>query len=329
MDNWTARRTKNDQGADFREVKMHGKISRLEFTIIPKSRFWRAGFKLVDPNASILPLRDNNSLLFHLGSCTNKKYGFTAYHNGTWIEELNKTKTYPEDRLLTIRLDVDHGNRFKVYVNGSLEFKPIWKISNPNTREKVVLIAWGDNKNYKVDFSNITFGNWKDVEVKKSIITESIKEKSTLPWHIKMGLLLSAAALIVAIISIPWWQYFFKKNDGRDQKSSLQNEPSSIITLQPISSYGPIEVNSNNSSINIDEGKSYTDKISGVTLGVNFVLSKFYSSLTITFPGKPSEEFEDVKSGRIFDYVGSNGLNYKLTIVGIESNSIEMMIRKN
>ncbi len=326
MDNWTATKTNSDQGANFREVKIYGKVSLLEFTINPRSEYWRAGFKLIDPNTSILPIRNKGSLLFHLSSNTNDKYGFTAYYNGEWVSELNKTKFYPKDRLLTIRLEIDHGNKLKIYVNGSLEFKPIWKIENPNIREKVVLIAWGDAYEYKVDFSKIKSGNWKDVD----------RNKLAIPWYkdyIKLALIIALASLVVGVISIPWWpnifRYVFRKNAEETKESSKQSEPRPTITTIPTPSYNPIETSLNSSSISVDEGKSYTDQKSGITLGVNFVLSKFYAHLTITFPKKPSEEFIDVKSGKVYDYIGLNGLKYKLTIIGIESDSVEILIRQD
>ena len=81
--------------------------------------------------------------------------------------------------------------------------------------------------------------------------------------------------------------------------------------------------------ISIEKGKSFTDPVSGITVGVNWVLSRSYSELTITFPGKTSMEFEDVKSGRRFDYLGNGGLDYVLTIVEIESDGVKIRIDKS
>lgn len=261
MKPWKAKKTKKEQGANYREVKLNGKLSRLEFTIEPKSLFWRAGFKLVDPNDSILPLRSNNSLLFHLGSTpSDKKYGFTAYLNGKHIKELNKTKKYPRNKLLTIRLEINHNNFLKVFVNGSLHFKPAWHLENPDIREKSVLIAWGDKNNYEVDFRNIYAANWKTAKakeqkqkptqhsnpmlqvtgnknvffnsqvggptsisgIKNSFINTKIgsfifgKDKSKTPLYKNLAFW----ALIVAIVSMPWWPNVFSYFKSRSDKKA-------------------------------------------------------------------------------------------------------------
>jgi len=180
MNNWNAHKTNNEKGTDFREINVEGKISELIFTIKPASEYWRAGFKLLDPNGDTFPLRSNESLLFHLGSTpSNQEYAFTAYLNGEPIKELNKTKRYPDDKLLAIKLKINHNNFLEVYVNGSLEFKPKWHLKNPNIREKVVLVAWGDEQDYDVEFSRITSANWKGVRDKMQ--RRNIREK---PSHI-------------------------------------------------------------------------------------------------------------------------------------------------
>lgn len=181
MDNWIANKTLNEQGTDFREVLVGGKVSKLQFTIKPLTHFWRAGFKLVDPNGTILPLRSRNSLLFHLGSTNSEEeYGFHAYLNGEWLQELNKVKKYPEDKILTIKLEINHNNFLKVSVNGFPEFKLSWHLENPNIREKVALVAWGDENDYQVEFKDIIAGNWKTVKEEAQSQSQGQKQKPLL-----------------------------------------------------------------------------------------------------------------------------------------------------
>lgn len=245
MNDWDAKKTENPQGADFREVAVEGKLSELTFTVRPESKYWRAGFKLLDPNDDVFPVRSKKSLLFHLGSTpSDQEYGFTAYLNGDPIYELNKTKKYPTDKLLVIKLEINNDNFLKVAVNESLEFKPRRHLKNPYIREKVVLIAWGDEYEYKVNFSDIMFGSWKDVRDKRlgrekskpmlqitgnenvffkshvdrsAIVSEngnklskigdsSKKKESETPWHKNPTITVPAAAIIIgAVISAPWW----------------------------------------------------------------------------------------------------------------------------
>lgn len=175
MQDWQAQKTAEDQGADVRELHLKGKLHKLSFKIRPHSAFWRAGFKLVDPNGVILPLRTQGSLVFHLGSTgSSGHYGLTAYHNGEWVEELNKTKSYG-NKPITVELTVNDKNFLEVYVDGSLEFKPSWHLENPSIREKVALVAWGDEHEYKVDF--------KDIDV----LDENGKRKIFYSWQIDTG----------------------------------------------------------------------------------------------------------------------------------------------
>ena len=322
---WSAHKTNNPQGTDYKEIFINGKISELKFNIKPKSKFWRAGFKLYDPNSDIFPLRSNNSLLFHLGSTlSDKEFGMTAYLDGNHIKELNKTRKYPENKLLTIKLEINHNNFFRVYVNGSLEFKPLWHLKNPNIREKITVIAWGDENNYEVEFKKINALNWKEKERslvnKKSLKTMlfSFFNNLTNPQKFIGAILVGVIVLIIGNLLLT------------PQSHQLNNIPFEVptetlgITTSPVPT---TEITKNvEKQITIEEGKSYTDFVSGMTVGVNWVLYKSYATLTITFPNKASEEFSEVKSGKEFYFKGKDELNYTLTIEEIGFNDIIIRI---
>ncbi len=327
MNNWTAHKTSNAQGADFREVKVNGKISELQFTIKPNSSYWRAGFKLVNPNGVILPLRSEDSLLFHLGSTSSdEEYGFTAYRNGEWIKELNKTKKYPDDRMLTIKLEINHNNFLKVYINGSPEFKPAWHLENPDIREKIALIAWGDESDYEVVFTSIASGNWKTVQ--KSTTNKLIFNKNAILSLFKnlTNPQRFGGAIIVGIVLIFIGKMIMPSNDIQKDINSSTSNPS--IDPQMTPSMIPTDPTTDN-LINIDQGKSFIDPISGVAVGVNWVLYRDYSNLTITFPEKTSEEYEGVKSGKRFKFIGKDGFSYILTIVEIGYEGIGVRVDLN
>jgi len=158
LDKWTASfQENNDQGADYRDVILKGdSIGRLRFSIKPRTSFWRAGFKLSDPNGSIFPLRSNNSFLFHLGSVNeNNRFGITAYNNGEHIESVNKTLQYDPNKEIDIGFEVNKNNFIKCYVNGVVECEPDGKMSS-RLFKKVYLVAWGDENDYKVEFEGIS-----------------------------------------------------------------------------------------------------------------------------------------------------------------------------
>lgn len=158
MDSWVAARTNNEQGADFRLVNTGGcPIQKLVFTILPATPFWRAGFKLTDPNTSILPLRSDKSFLFHLGSTVSPdKIATTAYVNGDWISDADNTFDFKLRQPISVRLEVNENNFIKVFINGVLGYKSEEEF-NSRIREKVYLVAWGDEHNFRVEFDGIGF----------------------------------------------------------------------------------------------------------------------------------------------------------------------------
>lgn len=158
MDGWLAAETNDEQQTDYREISLHGKpLKKLVFTIRPASPFWRAGFKLTDPNGTILPLRTNNSLIFHLGSTGSEdRFGITAYINGEWVESLIKTLPFNREDPIRIGVEVNQNNFIQCYVNGQVEFEPIERI-DPRILKKAFLAAWGDGHNMRVEFDSIGF----------------------------------------------------------------------------------------------------------------------------------------------------------------------------
>lgn len=158
MDKWIATETNNEQQTDYREISLNGKpLKKLVFTIRPASPFWRAGFKLTDPNGTILPLRTNNSLIFHLGSTgTDDRFGITAYINGEWVEALNKTLPLDRQKPISIRFEVSDKNFIKCFINDQVEFEPAERI-DPRILKKAFLAAWGDDHNMRVEFDSVGF----------------------------------------------------------------------------------------------------------------------------------------------------------------------------
>lgn len=111
--------------------------------------------------------------------------------------------------------------------------------------------------------------------------------------------------------------------------------PQEIVTIPSVSpklaptNTPTITTNQPNGSISIKEGESFTDQPNGLRIGVNYIFSNSYADLTITFPGSVSQEFKEVKSGRVFSYVAKDSRAYILTIVKIDYNGIEISIQED
>lgn len=155
---WSATETNNDQGADYRELDLKGKpLKGLELTMNPSAKYWRAGFKISSPNGTILPLRSQESLLFHLGSAdSEKQFGITAYINGNRIPTINKVITFDKNKPLSIRLEINNKNFLKCFVNDIVEYEHQERI-DPQISKKAFVVAWGDGQPYRVEFENIKY----------------------------------------------------------------------------------------------------------------------------------------------------------------------------
>lgn len=158
LEDWIATETNNEQGSDYREINTEGNpLKTLEFKVKPFTAFWRAGFKITDPNGAILPLRTKNSFLFHIGSTDLKsKFGVTAYLNGDWIPYLNKTLDYDTQSTITMKFEVNYKNFVRCFVNGRVEFELKGRI-DPEILKKTFIVAWGDGNPYRVEFDEILF----------------------------------------------------------------------------------------------------------------------------------------------------------------------------
>ena len=176
----------------------------------------------------------------------------------------------------------------------------------------------------KIKNSQFHFGPGDNVKDGKSV--KKSKEKHS--WKDPAVIVV----IIAAIIGAPWWTQIFQKsvNAPSYNPDKIISTPIVSFSPSPLPTQTPTATDSaTRGVISIDEGKSYTDEESGITIGVNYVLLRSYSHLTITFPRKSSEEFKDVKSGKRFDYRGKNGSDYILTIVEIMSYSVGVRIDPN
>jgi len=158
LTNWTATETNDEQGTDYREVNLEGRtLKTLEFKVKPSTIFWRAGFKITDPNGSILPLRTINSFLFHVGSTESKsRFGVTAYTNGDWIPYVNETLDFDNQSFITVKFEVNENNFIKCSINNKVEFELKERI-DPQILKKIFLVAWGDGNPYRIEFGNIEY----------------------------------------------------------------------------------------------------------------------------------------------------------------------------
>lgn len=154
---WTARQQPQyEQGVDFNEIKLSGRLAKaLRFKVNSTSPYWRAGFKLVEPNApeSVPRLRTDKSFLFHIGRDENGKHGLWVYRDGKPTSGY-KMLNLLDGQQISISFDRNSDNHISCYVNDSLEYNARL---DPELFKKLYLVAWGDGRDYQVTFSQVAF----------------------------------------------------------------------------------------------------------------------------------------------------------------------------
>lgn len=158
LEPWTAtHKVENEQGVDYKEILLEGGLLKsLTFKVTTESPYWRAGFKLIAPNApeSVPKLLTNKSFLFHVGRNENGEYGLSIYHDGNSNTVINKRLNISNGQDISISVERNEKNQVNFFVNNSLEYDLRF---NPELFKKVFLVAWGDGKDFEVVFSDIAY----------------------------------------------------------------------------------------------------------------------------------------------------------------------------
>lgn len=155
INDWVATETQDEQGASHRPINLDSKrIRELSFVVKPQAgSYWRAGFKLCSLEGNILPLRTDNSLLFHIYSnidFNQNQLGVIYYVNGNTVKNIN-ISTKRDKIKITVSLYKDYGN---IKINN----ETIKKVEiNEEWLNKIFLVAWGDGNPYRIDFEDIKY----------------------------------------------------------------------------------------------------------------------------------------------------------------------------
>lgn len=161
INDWSALSTSNEQGTDIKEIELGGELlKQLTFSVESGSKYWRAGFKIVEPNGMAIPLRSSayHYILFHVGSNNGEEVGLYIYDA---LKELDSGPTkalvlpnITTNNLITISVLINENNFLQCLVNNKVEYE---KHIDSGIRKKVYLLAWGDGNDYEVDFKNISY----------------------------------------------------------------------------------------------------------------------------------------------------------------------------
>jgi hypothetical protein len=158
---WVAKANKNNlQWTDYKEIDLHGNL--LEYVscnIEPLSDYIRFGFKLLDKNASLfgqtgIPSPDNSCLL-HIGKGINNNILTATIIKGNQPQGERKNiriGEYKNGNTIKLKLEINNLNKLDFYINEKNTYQTQ---INHNVREKLYLLAWGDNHEFALKINNI------------------------------------------------------------------------------------------------------------------------------------------------------------------------------
>jgi hypothetical protein len=122
------------------------------------SPYFRFGFKLTALRGRIfgdgnIQSNDNN-ILIHIGrSPTSSDVLLTCYRNGVRLGLNEAILDYKDCRELPIELAIDDQYRVSLTVENKLVYETF---ADREIKARVVLLAWGDDHEYEIDFKHIT-----------------------------------------------------------------------------------------------------------------------------------------------------------------------------
>jgi len=131
---------------------------RLEGIFQSRSPFFRFGFKLTGFRGRIfgdgnIQSNDNN-ILVHIGrDATSSKVFMTNYRNGVRLGLNESILDYQDCRELPIELAIDEYQNATLRVEGTQVYETYL---DREIRSRLLLLAWGDEHEYEVDFRAIT-----------------------------------------------------------------------------------------------------------------------------------------------------------------------------
>jgi len=152
-----ARKTKNRQGVTCKEISLKGKyLEKIKFNVTSNSKYWRAGVKLLDSNASLLPLlRTDANLLIHLfKDSKSRNFNIIVYNDGKLHTAGKKIYNAVANESIKFRIEINKKNWLKCFINNNSEFEV--RI-NSIKRKKIYLLAWGDSHEYLVEFKKVKY----------------------------------------------------------------------------------------------------------------------------------------------------------------------------
>lgn len=161
-------KTENPQQADFGDYLMPESPWVLKCKVSTDSPYFRFGFKLLAEGVRVfgdgsLQSSETANLIVHIGRndwtrdklrIDKRDVFFTSYLNGRRLEEQDRNLFRAKPRVIaTVELMVDRSYMVLLSVNGEPCFK---HVVPPIICRRVVVLAWGDQTEFRVDVSELT-----------------------------------------------------------------------------------------------------------------------------------------------------------------------------
>ncbi len=158
-DYFATKKSENKQGTDPKllEIDTGRLLKKLNFIVMSESPYWRAGMKFISPSSTLFPLLSDRSFLIHVGRNSPKdKLSLHLYHDGKRESGKSKHEELQYESYKPAHISVERNKNNHVYfkVNNEVVYE---KRFNPELFKKVYLLAWGDGKDFVVNFKDINY----------------------------------------------------------------------------------------------------------------------------------------------------------------------------
>jgi hypothetical protein len=161
VNSWHATTFKtNPQWASYKEIALDGAAKRnliISGVFCSPNPYFRFGFKFSCRTGRVfgdgaIQSSDNNFLI-HIGKNKDSQDLFlTKYRNGIRLEEDVPLFSYADGRYLKIEVTINADEWMTLSIDGKQFYETILF---PSSRDRVFLLAWGDNHEYVVDYTDI------------------------------------------------------------------------------------------------------------------------------------------------------------------------------
>jgi hypothetical protein len=159
LDSWEAKADKNKpQWLNYNEVDLRGaKIKNIACNLLAHTNYIRFGFKLMKRTSQVYNddgILTDGSFFIHIGKEKNDSKIYVTYYHGMLkgISTLAAGE-FKQGKEINLVLEIEEETKMRFFVNRIMIYEAI---INPELRDRLALMAWGDGNEFRLTAKDIT-----------------------------------------------------------------------------------------------------------------------------------------------------------------------------